>query len=135
MKAKTIRRVYLREAAVTLLLARIAVRVVPVARVFAWANRPPRQTRRFAADEIGWVLWAIDAAAAKFRKETLCLPRALATHSMLRRRGITSRVCLGVAREHDKLAAHAWVEIGEDGAVVGSDATAFTRLAAFGGAR
>jgi hypothetical protein len=133
MKAKTIRRVYLREAAVSLLLARIAVRVIPAARVFAWANRPPRRSRRFAADEVGWVLWAIDAAAAKSRKETLCLPRALATHSMLRRRGVTSRVCLGVAREEDKLAAHAWVEVGEDRAVADPSARAFTRLAEFGG--
>ncbi len=133
MKAKTIRRVYLREAAFSLLLARIAVRVIPAARVFAWANRPPRQVRRFAADEIGWVLWAIDAAAAKSRNQTLCLPRALATHSMLRRRGIMSRVCLGVAREQDKLAAHAWVEVGEDRAVASPGPGAFTRLAEFGG--
>jgi hypothetical protein len=133
MKAKTIRRVYLREAAVTLLLARVAVRVIPAARIFAWANRPPRRIRRFATDEIDWVLWAIDAATAKFEKETLCLPRALATHAMLRRRGITSRVCLGVAREQDKLAAHAWVEVGEDRAVAGPGAGAFTRLAEFGG--
>jgi Transglutaminase-like superfamily len=133
MKVKTIRRIYLREAAVSLFLARIAVRLIPPARVFAWANRPPRHVRRFAADEIDWVLWAIDTAAAKFRKETLCLPRALATHSMLRRRGITSRVCLGVARERDKLAAHAWVEVGEDRAVASAGAGAFTRLAEFGG--
>jgi hypothetical protein len=133
MKAKTIRRVYLREAAVSLLLARIAVRLIPAARIFAWANRPPRQVRRFAADEIGWVLWAIDAAAAKSRKETLCLPRALATHSMLRRRGIVSRVCLGVAREQGKLAAHAWLEVGEDRSVAGPGPGAFTRLAEFGG--
>ena len=133
MKAKTIRRVYLREAAVSLLLARIAVRVIPAARIFAWANRPPRRIRRFAADEIGWVLWAIDTAAAKSRTETLCLPRALAAHSMLRRRGITSRVCLGVAREQDKLTAHAWVEVGEESIVASPGAGAFTRLAEFGG--
>lgn len=133
MKAKTIRRSYLREAAVTLLLARVAVRVVPAARVFGWARRPPRQVRRFAADEIGWVLWAIDAATAKFRTETLCLPRALATHAMLRRRGITSRVCLGVARQQDKLAAHAWVEVGDDRTVASPGSGAFTRLAEFGG--
>ncbi len=133
MKAKTIRRSYLREAAVTLLLARVAVRIVPAARVFGWASRPPRHVRRFAADEISWVLWAIDAAAAKFRKETLCLPRALATHAMLRRRGITSRVCLGVARRQDKLAAHAWVEVGDDRTVAGPGSGAFKRLAEFGG--
>jgi transglutaminase superfamily protein len=133
MRAQTVRRVYLREAAVNLFLARIAVRVIPAAKVFAWANRPPRRIRRFATDEIGWVLWAIDTAAAKSRSETLCLPRALAAHSMLRRRGITSRVCLGVAREQGDLAAHAWVEVGKDRTVANLGAGAFTRLAEFGG--
>lgn len=133
MKAKTIRRRYLREATVSLLVAGIAVRFIPAARVFAWANRPARRNQRFAADETGWVLWAIDTAAAKIRKETLCLPRALATHAMLRRRGITSRVCLGVAREQDTLAAHAWVEVGEDRVAVSPGPGAFTRLAQFGG--
>lgn len=133
MKAKIVRRMYLREAAFTLFLARVAVRVIPAAQVFAWANRPPRRIRRFTTDEVGWVLWAIDAAAAKSRSEALCLPRALAAHSMLRRRGIASRVCLGVAREQGNLSAHAWVEIGKDRIVAGPGAGAFTRLAEFGG--
>jgi hypothetical protein len=133
MKVKTRRRAYLREAAVSLFLARIAVRLIPAARVFAWANRPPRRIRRFSADETSWVLWAIDAAAEKSRTKTLCLPRALATHSMLRRRGITSRVCLGVAREQNNFAAHAWVEIGKERAVAGPGAGGFTRIAEFGG--
>jgi hypothetical protein len=133
MRARTIRRVYLREATVSLLLARIAVRIVPAARIFGWASRPPRRVRRFTADEIGWVLWAIDSAAAKSRTETLCLPRALATHAMLRRRGITSRVCLGVARQQTKLAAHAWIEVGDDGAIGSPGTGVFTRIAEFGG--
>jgi hypothetical protein len=133
MKAGTIRRAYLREATISLLLARIAVRIIPAARIFGWASRPPRQVRRFTADETGWVLWAIDSAAAKSRTETLCLPRALATHAMLRRRGITSRVCLGVARQQTKLAAHAWIEVGDDAAIGSPGAGGFTRIAEFGG--
>jgi hypothetical protein len=131
MKAKTARRVYLREASFSLLLARVAVCVLPAARIFAWANRPPRRICRFANMEIDWVLWAMDTAAAK--SEALCLPRALATHAMLRRRGIPSRLCLGVARAQDKFAAHAWVEVGKDGVVAGAGAGAFTRVAEFGG--
>ncbi len=38
MKLKTMRRLYRREAAVMLLLARLAVRFVPPARIFAWAR-------------------------------------------------------------------------------------------------
>lgn len=133
MKANRARRIYLREAAVTLFLARLAVRVFPAAHIFGWANRPPRRVRRFATDEIGWIFWAIDTAAANSHSETLCLPRALAAHSMLRRRGIASRVCLGVAREHGNLSAHAWVEVGEDRIVPGPNVGAFTHLAGFGG--
>jgi hypothetical protein len=128
MKANTIRRVYLREAAVTLFLARIAVRFLPAAQIFGWANRRTRRVHRFAVDEIDRVMWAIDAAAAKSHNEMLCLPRALAAHSMLRRRGIVSRICLGVARDQGELSAHAWVEVGKDKIVH----AAFKRLAEFG---
>jgi hypothetical protein len=134
MKAKTMRRVYLREAAVMLILARLAVRIVPPARLFAWANRPPRHIRRFAADEARWVSWAVEDMAARPWMNALCLPRALAAHAMLRRRGIASRLCLGVTRDAGELAAHAWVEIGEDKVVGGNEAGGFTRLAEFGGA-
>jgi hypothetical protein len=129
------RRAYLREAAVAVILARLAVRLLPAARVFAWAARPPRRNGRFAADEVDWILWAVDTVAAKPWMKTLCLPRALAAHAMLRRRGITSRVCLGVARQQGKFAAHAWVEVGKDRITGSAGAAAFTRLAEFGGAR
>jgi Transglutaminase-like superfamily len=134
MKVKTMRRVYLREAAVMLVLAQLAVRFIPPARVFAWANRPPRRIHRFAVDEANWVSWAVESLGAKPWMHALCLPRALAAHAMLRRRGIASRLCIGVAREGDKLAAHAWVEIGKDKIIGGTEADEFTRLAEFGGA-
>src|ERR1700689_1932246 len=134
MTPRTMRRVYLREAVVMLVLARLAVRFVSPARIFAWANRPPRRIRRFAVDEIGWVSWAVGKLGAKPRMNALCLPRALAPHAMLRRRGIASRLCLGVARSRGALSAHAWVEIGDDKVVGGAEADGFTRLATFGGA-
>jgi hypothetical protein len=51
---------------------------------------------------------------------------------MLRRRGIPSRLCLGVARSGGEIAAHAWIEVGERTLVGGDDARSFTRLAAYG---
>src|SRR5277367_5888427 len=114
MKAKVMQRAYLREAAFTLILARIAVRFVATARVLAWANRPPRRICRFAVHDAKWTAWAIETLSAKRRINALCLPQALAAHAMLRRRGIVSRLCLGVARENGTLIAHAWVEIDED---------------------
>ena len=115
-----------------LVLARLAVRFVPPARLFAWANHPPRHIRRFAADEAGWVAWAVEDRTTKSWTNAPSLPRALAAHAMLRRRGIASRICLGVAREGVEVAAHAWVEIGQDKIVGGAEAGRFTRLAAFG---
>ena len=117
-----------------LVLARLAVRFVPPARVFAWANRPPRRIHRFAVDEVSWITWAVENLGASPWMNALCLPRALAAHAMLRRRGIASRLCLGVARKEGELAAHAWVEIGNDKIVGGTEADGFTRLAEFGGA-
>jgi Transglutaminase-like superfamily len=133
MTPRTMRRIYLREAAVKLVLARLAVRFVSPARVFAWAERPPRRIRRFAVDEIDWISWAVDNVGAKPWMNALCLPRALAAHAMLRRRGIVSRVCLGVARDRGALGAHAWVEVGNDKIVGGAEAERFARLATFGG--
>jgi Transglutaminase-like superfamily len=133
MKAKTMRRIYLREAAVMLVAARLVVRFVPSARVFAWTSRPPRRIRRFAVDEIGWISWAVETIAAKRWMNAASLPRALAAQTMLRRRGIASRLCLGVAREGGTLAAHAWIEVGRNKSVGGAGAERFTLLAEFGG--
>lgn len=132
MKTGTRRRIYLREAAVMLMLARLAVRFVSPARLFAWADRPPRRIRRFAADEAGWVAWAVESLAGKPWINALCLPQALAAHAMLRRRGIVSRLCLGVARRDGAIAAHAWVEVGAAKIVGQREATSFTELAAYG---
>ncbi len=131
MSPKTMRRVYLREAAVMLVLARLALRLVRPARIFAWADRPPRRIRRFSADEARWTCWAVEEIGA--RSDALCLPRALAAHAMLRRRGIVSRLCLGVARADGELAAHAWIEIGKDKVVGAREAEGYTRLASYGG--
>jgi Transglutaminase-like superfamily len=136
MKPRTMRRVFLREAAVTLLLARFAVRFLPSARLFNWADRPAKRVYRFAVDDVNWVAWAIEhSATLRGMDDALCLPRALAAHAMLRRRGIASRLCLGVARTGDEIAAHAWIEVGERKIVGGDDAGRFTQLAAFGGVR
>ena len=132
MKVATMRRVYLGEAAVMLVLARLAVHFLPPARLFAWADRPPRRIRRFATDKTSWVSWAVEDLGGRPWMNAASLPRALAAHAMLRRRGIASRLCLGVARDGGEVAARAWVEIGKDKVVGGGGTERFTRLAAFG---
>lgn len=131
MKLRTRRRLYLREAFVMFIFARLAVRLIAPARIFAWVDRPPRQTSRFS-DEVGWINWAVDTVAAKSPGNNLCLPRALAAHAMLRRRGIASRLCLAVAREQQELAGHAWVEVDDRTIIGGTGGDRFTRIAEFG---
>ena len=135
MKLGARRRTYLREATATLVIARLAVRFMPASRIFAWANRPLHRVNRFAGDEVDWVFWAVEHIGARPWMNALCLPSALAAHAMLRRRGIASRLCLGVAREGRELAAHAWVEIGNDRIVRDARVGRFTRLAEFGGVK
>jgi hypothetical protein len=132
MKLKTRRRMYVREAFVTLVAAQLAVRFISPARIFSWANRPPKFIARFSDHEVNWIAWAVEKIAGKGIIKPTCLPQALATHAMLRRRGIASRVCLAAARENGELAAHAWVEVGAD-KILGEDvAGRFTPIARFG---
>ena len=135
MKIQTRRRVYLREAFVMFVLARFAVRLIAPARIFAWVDRPPRRTSRFSGDEVGWINWAVDMVSANSSRNDLCLPRALAAHAMLRRRGIASRLCLAVAREQQELAGHAWVEVDDDTIIGNTGGDRFTRIAEFGAPR
>jgi hypothetical protein len=134
MKPATLRRIYLREATAMLLVARLVVRFVPSERVLAYAMRPPKRICRFGSDEIGWVAWSVEMIGSKPWMNARSLPRALAAQCMLRRRGIASRLCLGVVHDSDALLAHARLEI-EGEVVVGGGAadSRFTRVAAFGG--
>jgi hypothetical protein len=132
MKLRTRRRLYLREAFVMFIFARLAVRLIAPARIFAWVDSPMRQTSRFSGDEVGWINWAVDTIVAKWSGNNLCLPQALAAHAMLRRRGIASRLCLAVARGQHELTGHAWIEV-EGHAVIGdTGGNRFTRIAEFG---
>src|SRR6185369_2022395 len=113
MKPQTRRRVYLREAFVTLALARLAVRLIAPARIFAWVDRAPRRTSRCSGDEVGWINWSVDTVAAKTSGHNLCLPQALPAHAMMSRSAPARRLRLAVAREQPELAGHAWIEVHE----------------------
>jgi hypothetical protein len=126
---------YLREATFMLLLARLAVRCLPANRLIAWASRAPRRVNRFAGHQADLIARAIAAVGDKQWMRAKCLPRALAAQAMLRRRGIASKLCFGVAREGEALAAHAWLELGQQAIVGGSIAPRYTRLVEFGGER
>ncbi|HTP93922.1 MAG TPA: lasso peptide biosynthesis B2 protein [Xanthobacteraceae bacterium] len=132
MKPQTLRRKLRIEALVAVAIAGLAVRAVSARRLLDWAARPPRYPRRFANPDLPeLVAAAVNWAASARWVNAACLSRALAAQAMLRRRGIASRLCLGVARDGKLLSAHAWVEIG-GGIIVGETAQGFARIAQFG---
>jgi transglutaminase superfamily protein len=129
------RRLYLREAVCSLLFVRLAVRFIGPERVFKWTARPPRHIRRFADDEVAWVSWALETVDLKGWMKASSASRALAAQTMLRRRGISSRLCLGVARDDEALVTHAWVEVDQIAVFGSAEASRSVRLAVFGEAR
>lgn len=132
MKPRTMRRNLLVEATVALALARLAVRVVSTQRLLVWARRPGHHDRFADPSWVKSISWAIDCISAKRWMRASCLPRALAARAMLQRRGIATRLCLGVARDDGALAAHAWLELGQEAIVGGGEAPRFSRLIEFG---
>lgn len=78
----------------------------------------------------------VDAAARYHPLRTRCLHRSLALKWMLAGRGIDADLRIGVRREGEELAAHAWLE--RDGVRLGSTgrtAEAFAPLAPPGAVR
>ena len=110
-------------AGLALLVARFALRVVPVRRLVAWQQRPVRE--RGSAEQRERqrrrVRWAVEAVARRSPIVFVCFPQCLAASFLLRVSGVRSRLHYGVAREQGRLATHTWLESG--GAVlIGGDA-------------
>jgi hypothetical protein len=133
MTPNTKRRIFFREAIVSLALATLAVRFLSARLIFAWAGRHPKRVNRFAGSEIIWVSWAIETVGTKWWMTAPPLSRALAAQSMLRRRGVESRLCLGVAHEGDELVSRAWIDVGERDRRSKDLTDGFTKLVEFGG--
>ena len=114
------RRVLIAEAVVCLLVARLAVVMLPFPKLARRLGRfvPPDEARRLgagatareaqAAAEVGW---AVTRAARYVPFKAVCLPQAMAAQGMLRRRGIASVMHFGASKGDVKpLDAHAWLD-------------------------
>jgi hypothetical protein len=132
MKPRVRQRKLRREALLLIPLAALAVKLVPASRVLEWAGRGPKAVKRFADPELPvQVAAAVQARAGWFNLNAPCLPTALVAQWMLRRRGVASRLCLGVRREASALAAHAWLEI-DRRVVFGGTDVPYAQIAQFG---
>jgi hypothetical protein len=103
------------EAVLFLAVASLLLRLVPFARLARFLGQPRREgpPRELAdtAREAMRVRRAVRRAARRLPWGPMCLPQALASVFMLRRRGIRGTFYLGIdpARGYD---AHAWVRVG-----------------------
>ncbi len=89
-------------------------------------NMPvPPKARRIAG--------AVDLVARRTPWESTCLAQAIAAKFMLRRRRLSSLLCLGTRVDSSgKLVAHAWLRYGSEILLGGADHASFTLLSAFG---
>jgi hypothetical protein len=120
----------LTEAGAWLLVARGALRLVPVAWIVRWIRRP-MSANTSAADSavMERCRWAVTAFSRNAPVRLVCFPQALALYAMLRRRRIASEVLYGAARlDNGELVAHAWLHCGGVVLVGGETAGSFSVL-------
>jgi len=132
-KLGTTNRLLLAEALPALVLASLAVKLVPFRRVAALASRPVRR-RAVAADPayLRKMRWAVEAWGKRAPWRAVCFQRGLALHWMLRRRGIASILHYGVAKDGEAgLRAHVWVSVDGRDVIGGEEATGFAQVASF----
>lgn len=122
------------EAATCLLVVRLALALLPLPqalRLFGAVQREAGAGRQAAhqAEDVGR---AIARAARHVPFRAVCLQQAFAALLMLRRRGLTATVHLGLAREGARdLKAHAWSRSGEVPVTGDAHAGDFVPVAAF----
>ncbi len=118
----------LARVAVLLLLLRLALHALPfrvVLRAMDALSTPGERPAR-GSDYQRRVVWAVTAAGRQLLGNKPCLPQALGTRLLLRRRGLGAQLRIGVARgPGGRLEAHAWVENGERIIIGGSDSPRF----------
>ena len=99
------------EAGFSLVVARLALKILPMARIVSWVRQPLQGEVRLAGDkQLQQLQWAVTAFSKNAPIRLVCFPQALAMYSMLRRRSMAAEVLYGAARLQDgRLAAHAWL--------------------------
>ena len=104
------------ESLMCLVAARLAIALLPMPWVLRRVGTLQQETdlESHAVDAVTArrVASAIRGISRRVPSLGTCLAQALAGHAMLRRRGISCTICLGVARQDGRLAAHAVLRSG-----------------------
>jgi hypothetical protein len=99
-------------AVVSIVKARLVVTFVPIRKIL----QPVTLGAGTSAQDIdvAKISWAVETAGRIVPAGANCLVRAIAGREMLARRGVGSRIRIGVAKDSpDLLRAHAWLECGD----------------------
>lgn len=100
----------LTRAWIYLLVADVALRLLPVLRVERLLTRLAKPRRFLAAVPARRLAGLTSIAASHHLRPMACLPRSLALQALLRRSGMVAELRIGVRQEDGSLMAHAWVE-------------------------
>lgn len=90
-----------------LVTARALLRAGSLSRMERLSRRLVRRLDASDVDADG-LRWAVDAVANRIGGE--CLPRAFALQWLLARRGVATKLCIGVASDGSPFPGHAWLE-------------------------
>jgi len=102
----------LASAIVAVIKARVMVTFVPVRKILQTAA--PHTEAVFPDTDAARIGWAVETAGRLVPTAKNCLVRAIAGRDMLARRGVSSRIRLGIAKNSsDTLNGHAWLECGD----------------------
>ena len=125
-------RLLLAEALLTLVLASLAIRLLPFRKVVGAAASTDRSggTADSTGETARKTVWAVRAWARRVPWKAVCFQQGLAVHVMLRRRGIASHLHYGVSQA-DGLKAHVWVSAAGRDVIGGEEAAGFTCLATY----
>jgi hypothetical protein len=97
--------------ALTLALAiEVALRVTSVAKVLRCLDRLQLATDSVSSTPSYSLNRFAPAAYRLLRIRSTCLRESLVLYGLLRRRGATPRLCVGVKKDGSALTAHAWIE-------------------------
>lgn len=121
------------EAALFLLVVRVALALVPLPRVLRLFGIAQGAAGRGQVDpdQAALIGRAVVRAARHVPFRAVCLQQAFAALLMLRRRGLAASVHFGLLRDGNELKAHAWSRCGEVPVTGVAAARGFTPIAAF----
>ncbi len=107
----------LARAAWSVVVARLATRILPFPAARSAARRLQPPARFVASMPVERVIWAVDAASRAIPGMKNCLVQAMAAEAMLSRAGHPCELRIGAAKnEAREFIAHAWLE--SDGRVL-----------------